>query len=427
MGEVSLICKRTVTSTKPVEPRKVIPLSVLDRIMENNHLRLVFYYKFQTGRRAGEVTKKLRESISETLSAFPKVIGRLVRTPEGHWTIKCNDAGVRMVEARVASTVEDWLHNVDREKELKLITEFEDGGLAVGLSCASLVSDPICATMVIKAWADMTLRGEISYPPLFLPLPSKKRGEKRAKNEPYVHLIEHYKSVVEQSGSVSVAKHTSISLHFSQEMVMSCVCMANARDHATSVTPFEALTALFWTRISKVKGTKNGLIDMTLCLDMRKVLALEKGFFGNCMVYKSVRADGADVNDVSKAAASIKETVSRIHGDEVMELIEWLERKNCVNPACKHGSYLISVNLENVDSCSSVFEENAGLIRASYYVEPGFGAGRILVLPSPDRDEPYGRVVAVTLPEDEAEKLLEDALIKRLGANILMGLNRKVS
>lgn len=121
MAEVSLICKRTVISTKPVEPRKWIPLSVLDRIMENNHLRLVLYYEFSTTRGAGEVTKKLRESISEMLSAFPKVIGRLVRTPKGHWTIKCNDAGLRMVEARVDSTVEDWLKNVDREKELKLV------------------------------------------------------------------------------------------------------------------------------------------------------------------------------------------------------------------------------------------------------------------------------------------------------------------
>lgn len=274
--------------------------------------------------------------------------------------------------------------------------------------------------MVIKAWADMTLRGEISYPPLFLPLPSKKREEKNTKNEPYVHLIEHYKSAVEQSaGSVlSNAKQTTISLHFNEEMVTSCIAMAN---HETSLAPFEALAALFWTRISKAKGMETGLIDMSICLDMRKVLALEKGFFGNCMVYKSVRANE---NEVSKAAALIEETISRIDGDEVMELIEWLERENCVNPACMHASNLICVNLENVDSYSAVFEENVGFLRASYYVEPGFGAGRVLVLPSPNRDEPGSRVVAVTLPEDEAEKLLEDAWIKRFGPNILMGLNK---
>lgn len=121
MAEVSFICKRTVVSTKPVEPRKFSPLSVLDRIMERNYLRLVFYYNFPTRRRAGELTKKLRESISDMLSAFPIVTGRLLKTPDGHWMIKCNDAGLRMVEARVKGTVEEWLKNVDREKELKLV------------------------------------------------------------------------------------------------------------------------------------------------------------------------------------------------------------------------------------------------------------------------------------------------------------------
>lgn len=278
--------------------------------------------------------------------------------------------------------------------------------------------------MVIKAWADTTLKGEISYPPLFLPLPSKKRGEKTTKNEPHVHLIEHYKSAAEEPGTVSVAKHTSISFHFNQEMVMSCIAMAN---HETSPMPFEALTALFWTRISNAKGTKNGLIGMSLCLDMRKVLALERGFFGNCMVFKGVRADGVGENGVDKAAALIKETVAGIEGDEVMELVEWLERKNCVNRAWMHDDHLISVNLENVDCCSAVFGENAGFLRASYYFGPVFGAGRVIVLPSPDPDEPRGRVVAVTLPEDEAEKLLEDALIKRIGPNILMGLDKNAS
>lgn len=119
--QVSFICKRTVISTKPVEPRKFSPLSVLDRIMERSHLCIVLYYNLPTRRRPGELTKQLKESISEMLSSFPVVVGRLLRTPEGQWSIKCNDAGVRLVEAKVNSTVEEWLHNVDSEKELSLV------------------------------------------------------------------------------------------------------------------------------------------------------------------------------------------------------------------------------------------------------------------------------------------------------------------
>jgi hypothetical protein len=39
--------------------------------------------------------------------------------------IKCNDAGVRMVEARIKGSVEDWLKSVDREKE-RMLAHWEE-------------------------------------------------------------------------------------------------------------------------------------------------------------------------------------------------------------------------------------------------------------------------------------------------------------
>ena len=89
--------------------------------MEKNHIRIVYYCKSWGEKKAGEITVSLRESISEMLTHFPKVTGRLIRNEKGNWMIKCNDAGVRMVEARAKGSVEDWLKSVDREKELKLV------------------------------------------------------------------------------------------------------------------------------------------------------------------------------------------------------------------------------------------------------------------------------------------------------------------
>lgn len=128
MAEVSYLCKRTVVSTKPVDPGKFYQLSVLDRAMEPYRLRLVYYYRSSTSREFGEATKILRESISTALSCFPIMTGRLQRNNLGNWMIKCNDAGLRMVEARVNGSVEEWLQHVDREKELKLV-HWEDMSL----------------------------------------------------------------------------------------------------------------------------------------------------------------------------------------------------------------------------------------------------------------------------------------------------------
>lgn len=118
---VSIICKRTVVSTKPVQPGKYFPLSVLDRLMENNHIRMVYYYQTSGEGELGELTKKLRETLSEMLTHFPIVTGRLLRDDREHWKVKCNDAGVRMVEAKAKGSVEEWLTTVDREKELQLV------------------------------------------------------------------------------------------------------------------------------------------------------------------------------------------------------------------------------------------------------------------------------------------------------------------
>lgn len=121
MAEITYVCKRTVVSTKPVRPNLYYPLSVLDQLMEPHHLRIVFYYHTTQKREAGELTVKLRESLSETLTSFPIMMGRLQRNDDERWMIKCNDAGVRVVEARASGSVDQWLQNVDREKELRLI------------------------------------------------------------------------------------------------------------------------------------------------------------------------------------------------------------------------------------------------------------------------------------------------------------------
>lgn len=121
MAEVSYKCKRTVISSKPVEAGKYCSLSVLDRAMEQNHVRIVYYYRCSGDKKVRELTKILRETLSQVLTCFPIMTGRLIKDGEGRWRVKCNDAGLRVVEARAKGCVEDWLRSVDRDKELMLV------------------------------------------------------------------------------------------------------------------------------------------------------------------------------------------------------------------------------------------------------------------------------------------------------------------
>ncbi|KAI9073979.1 hypothetical protein K1719_044043 [Acacia pycnantha] len=447
MEEVRYICKRTVVSTKAVEAGKYFPLSVLDRQMENNRIRMVYYYPTSPPEadKIGEMTKKLRNSLAETLTFFPIITGRLIKDDDkGHWKVNCNDAGVRMVEGKAKGSVHRWLKHVNREKELQLlycepmfrkpyfwstfyvqITEFEEGGIAIGLSFSHLLADTTCATKFMHAWADILSMNKMSAPPLFHPLPSRRLGNKNPNHQPYLNLINHYKSSTSKPIiSATEAKYTTISFGFSNEMVRTCMSMVQSPGGPTP-SPFEALAGLFWVCLSMIRGMNknNGLVDMSICLDVRKALGLDYGFFGNCMVYNKVHARDSENNNnnrLAQAASSIREVVSKMNGSEgIMDLIEWLEDNddgliNC--PTMTNCHDLICADIGEVNPYLTRFEGEFEPIRVSYYVEPVLEEGQVLIMPASSKEGPLSRVVMVTLrDQDEAIKLREDELISHLG------------
>lgn len=161
---------------------------------------------------------------------------------------------------------------------------------------------------------------------------------------------------------------------------------------------------------------------MSICLDMRKELGLDKGFFGNCLVYNKVQADSFDENKLSGAAEAIGEVVRKMDNEGIMDLIEWLGQNDSrISPPLMNGCELICANLEGLDSCSAAFEEGLTPSRISCYVEPALGEGQILVLPSSTSEGPLSRMIMATLTEDEAVRLCEDDVILSFSPTILMG------
>ncbi|KAK9101870.1 hypothetical protein Sjap_019124 [Stephania japonica] len=471
MAEISIVCTRTVVSSLPVEPNKFFSLSCLDHMMEHNNLRMVYYYQFPYEGKVelGNPTRKLSASLSETLTSFPIVTGRLQKTPEGLWRIKCNDAGVRMIEARARGSVEEWIQVADSEQELRLVyweemfhkpyfwstfyvqsgklelvllmpilldcvqlTEFEGGGIAIGLSCSHLLADSTSATMLIKAWAETHSFRKMLTPPHFSPLPSRSISNKDTNRKPNVDLINSCKSSIETPSEAAISssakRHATVTFAFSDEMVSKCMAEAEARgDTITemSSSPFNALAALFWLSISKVKGMNSRLVNLLICLDARKALELEKGFFGNCMVYNRVCL-GPELNEAGlvDAAKAIESAVKKMEEKEIiMDWIDGLESKKVgVVDSFTNGSDLVCANWESLDPYSATFESGRQPIRVSYHVQPVLREGHVLILPSTEGDGPLCRVVMVTLVEEEAIRLCKEPFINHFSPNILMGV-----
>lgn len=110
---VNVHSKLTVVSSRPTGPGKTHQLSTLDHAMGRHSIHIVFYY--QTNPFLGSDLASLRVSLSELLCSYPPVMGRLTRqqweeeSHGGNWVVKCNDAGVRMLRAKVGATVDEWL------------------------------------------------------------------------------------------------------------------------------------------------------------------------------------------------------------------------------------------------------------------------------------------------------------------------------
>lgn len=263
-------------------------------------------------------------------------------------------------------------------------------------------------------------------PPLFHSLLPRRLGSKNPNHKSYTHLIEYYKSIIGKTRSATGTKYATIALAFTDPMVQACMAIArttNASDKP-SPSPFEALSGLFWVCLSKVKGIRDGLIDMSICVDLRKVLGLDNGFFGNCMAYNKVEVKPLKEHKLAYAAKAIGEVVAKMDNEGIMDLIDWLSCNDCQCLPLMNGCDLICASLEAVDSYLAMFEEGFAPNRVSYYVEPVTGVGQVLILPSPPGEGPLSRVVMVTLPEDEVVKLCEDDLILRFSPTILMGMNK---
>lgn len=122
---VTLNSKLTVVSSRPVSSGKVHTLSALDRRMGCHTLHVIFYYKNDDNWFKSFDLDPLRESLSEVLTQYPVLTGRLVRGENGEWEVRCNDAGVRTIKATVDATLHEWLQSASHSEE-KLLVAWDD-------------------------------------------------------------------------------------------------------------------------------------------------------------------------------------------------------------------------------------------------------------------------------------------------------------
>ncbi|KAM7489106.1 hypothetical protein LguiB_026590 [Lonicera macranthoides] len=377
----------------------------LELAMKLHYLRGVYYFKSQAFN--GLTILKVKESMFPWLNHYYWTCGRMRRSESGRPYIKCNDCGVRFIEAQCDKTIDEWMDMKDGLLEKKLVynqvigpeltfsppvliqlTKFGCGGFAVGLSMAHILGDPYFAAEFINTWGYLFT------------------GDKPL-SEPQIKLAEPHPITETPAQSLAVKNVGPVGDHWTPptntKMVPFSVNVNSAQlnyiqsklggqNGVVSVPPFEALCAVIWRCVAKVKGGTQSKV-VTICRNEN-----------NEQVISSVKADfSVTESNLTKLASLLMNQAV----DERDKIADVIERENGLSDVVVYGANLTFVNLENGKFYDlKVNGENP--IYVSYIIDGIGEEGVVLVLPqrkSTGKDTSEGRVVNIILPESQASEV----------------------
>ncbi|KAF7817842.1 protein ECERIFERUM 26-like [Senna tora] len=443
---VSLHSVLTAVSSKPVGSGITHPLSALDHAMALHTVHLIFYYHHNLF--GSFDLDPSRESLSRVLSLYPMITGRFTRDTHGNWEIKCNDAGVRVIKATVDTTLHQWLQSADGSQEMHLtawddmphdfqtwspfriqwewedlqINEFEGGGVAIGVSCSHMVGDLTWAFSFFNSWT--RFHRHLPLPPLSHPTPTS-NSNSNSKQPPY------FAAATSSASPNKMPIMGTATFKFSTSSISDTL-----RQLHPNATPFDFLSALFWTRLCRYSSSNNITHSLSICIDSRKLFNSPLPTSpANAFHFSLLSVDVRDMesSQVGDIAALVHNHLEAIKEDQILSTLDWLESQRQLGggkyrePSQMYGPYLTCVcldgngrerELESSLIYGAMFEEGEKAVHVSCHVGNVEGEGLLIVMPSPEGG--LARTVTLTLPQNQLALLCQDEAILNLQPTMLL-------
>ncbi|XP_059286092.1 protein ECERIFERUM 2 [Lycium ferocissimum] len=430
MGDEKLISDVRLSSVVPATitgDDKVHEFTNMDLIMKLHYIKCLYFFKNDVVE--GLDIHDLKNPMFQLLELYYHASGRIRRSgggdDGGRPFIKCNDSGVRIVEAKCRNkTIDEWLAMImnDASVNEELVydqvlgpdlgfaplvfiqfTWFKCGGMSIGLSWAHVLGDAFSASNFLNIWAQI-MAGQL--PPQFL---NKPTITNKFINSPLLlstveklpFSIKRVNPVGDHWKLTNTCKMQSHSFHITQKLLNQLIFKVCG----TKVKPFDAICATVWKILAKVrKYSSEPNIVTIIRRDDKSCHRKTTEVSSNGQVISIIEANNVIVSeaDTSKLAKLIAEKVV----DETRVVEDLMKKENGTSDFVVYGANLTFVNLEEA-KIYDLEVRGKKPIFASYNISGVGDEGVVLVLPGPKNlnGKEGGRIVNVILPEDQIEGL----------------------
>lgn len=350
--------------------------------------------------------KEYKTAMFEWLEKFYVPCGRLRRAKSGRAYVKCNDCGVRLIEAQCGKSLEEWLEIKDENMEdllvyeqvigpeinfspfaLLQLTTFKCGGISLGLYWAHIIGDPFVASEFMSAMGPTFSGQKLAYLHAHVPSHPKPKLSPSPTKDPL--SLKRVDPVGDTWKITNNCKMETFSFNLSAENITK-LC-----ENFSGKTPsFESICAIIWKCVAKVRfGHEPKCV--TICKNGSK--NDKRNVVGNGQVINVVEPE------FSVSKASLDDIVNWLSSQSIEDTISiegGVEKDQGLSDFIFYGANLTFLDLDGVDIYK--FEiRGIKTVNVSCRIEGVGEEGVVLVFPNGKG----GKVVRFIMPEDEVLEL----------------------
>ncbi|PON57761.1 Transferase [Parasponia andersonii] len=328
--------KIEIIRTETIKPSSLTPLhlkmyklSFLDQLSPPIYGRVIYFYPQSDAARVPEQrTQKLKKSLSESLSCFYPMAGRI----NDNTFVECSDEGAPFVEARCNGLLSTFLQNPADLSLLQLLlptkvespeagtwplmqvqaTFFDRGELAVGISTSHKLTDAASMALLMTSWAKTSIGSDQTVVPVF----------DAASYFPQRDLSHFKLPPMEMNKLECVTKR----FVFDKSRVVDLKAKAASGD-AKPPTRSQAVTALISKCVMAASRSNSGVAKkffLTQAMSLRKRAEppLPENLFGNVLTFVSVEVNENHEAELKTLVADLRKGIEDFTVNKAIKLRE---------------------------------------------------------------------------------------------------------